>query len=272
MSVVLLYAIVPLFWLVVNSSKTRDALFGSFGLWFSGDFALWDNIVQTFTYNGGEFGRWVLNTLLYVAAGAFGATALAAVAGYGLARFRFPGRRGVVAVVLGAVAIPATALAVPTFLMFSAWGLTNTPWSVILPSLMTPFGLYLVWFFADDAVPAELLEAARIDGAREMRIFRSIALRLLMPGLVPVLLFNFVNTWNNYFLPLIMLSESDWFPLTVGLNNWSLLNTQAATGIGEPIDNIIITGSLITIIPTVLLFLFLQRFWQTGLTAGSVKQ
>ena len=125
------------------------------------------------------------------------------------------------AVVLGAVAVPGTALAVPTFLMFSQLGLTNTPWAVILPSLISPFGLYLIWVYAVDAVPTELLEAARMDGAGEFRTFFTISLRLLAPGIVTVLLFTVVATWNNYFLPLIMLSDPTWYPLTVGLNQWS---------------------------------------------------
>ena len=182
MTVMLLYALLPLFWLVVNSSKTPGALFSTFGLWFGGPFALWSNIHQVLTYDNGIFVRWLANTLLYVVVGAGGATFLATLAGYGLAKYDFPGRRGVFAVVLGAVAVPCTALAVPTFLLFSDLHLTNTPWSVILPSLVSPFGLYLIWVYAQDAVPAELLEAARIDGASEIRTFFQISLRLLTPG------------------------------------------------------------------------------------------
>lgn len=269
MALLAIYALLPLFWLLINSTKTQSALFSSFGLWFSGDFALWDNIVQTLTYDDGVFLRWFGNTLLYVVVGAGGATFLATLAGYALAKFDFPGKRAVFAVVLGAVAVPGAALAVPTFLMFSQMGLTNTPWSIILPSLISPFGLYLIWVFATDAVPTELLEAARIDGAGEFRTFFTISSRLLAPGFVTVLLFTIVATWNNYFLPLIMLSESTWYPLTVGLNAW---NAQATTAGGEAIYNLVITGSLLTIVPIVVVFLFLQRYWQSGLAAGSVKQ
>ena len=266
---VLVYSLVPLVWLVINSSKTQASLFGSFGLWFSGDFALWDNIAQTVTYDGGIFGRWLANTLLYVVAGAGGATALAVIGGYGLAKFTFPGKRGVFAVVIGAVAVPGTALAVPTFLMFSQMGLTNTPWAVIIPSLISPFGLYLMWTFAAEAIPTELLEAARMDGASELRTFFTISLPLLAPGIVTVLLFTMVATWNNYFLPLIMLRDPDWYPLTLGLNAW---NAQAATAGGDAIFNLVITGSLLTILPLIVAFLLLQRFWQSGLAAGSVKE
>lgn len=269
MGVYLIYTLLPLFWLIVNATKTQADLFTTFGLWFSDDFALWDNIVQTVTYNDGIFLRWLGNTLLYVVVGAGGATILATMAGYGMAKYRFRGRGVVFAIVLGAIAVPGTALAVPTFLMFSQLGLTNTPWAIIIPSLISPFGLYLIWVYATDAVPTEILEAARMDGAGEFRTFFTISIRLLTPGIVTVALFAVVATWNNYFLPLIMLSDPTWYPLTVGLNQW---NAQAI-GVGaQPIYNLVLTGSLLSIIPIVVAFLVLQRFWQSGLSAGSVKQ
>nr|WP_244666345.1 carbohydrate ABC transporter permease [Myceligenerans indicum] len=269
MCLFLLYALVPLVWLFVNATKTQADLFSSFGLAFGDSFALWDNIARTFTYDDGIYLRWLGNTMLYVVVGAGGATLLATLAGYGLAKFRFPGRAGYFAVVLGAVAVPGTALAVPTFLLFSQMGLTNTPWSIIIPSLISPFGLYLIWVYTIDSVPTELLEAARLDGASEMRTFFTISVRLLLPGIVTVALFTIVATWNNYFLPLIMLSDPKWFPLTVGLNQWS---AQAAGVAAEPIFNLVITGSLVAIVPIIAIFLFLQRYWQSGLSAGSVKQ
>ncbi|WP_369244144.1 carbohydrate ABC transporter permease [Streptomyces sp. R41] len=266
---IMLYTVVPLVWLVISATKTQEGLAESSGLWFSHDFALWDNISQTFTYNDGIFVRWLLNTLLYVVLGAGGATFLAILGGYALAKFTFPGKRAVFAVVIGAVAVPGTALAVPTFLMFSKMGLTDTPWAVIIPSLVSPFGLYLMWVFASEAIPVELLEAARIDGAGEVRTFFRVSLPLLAPGIVTVLLFTTVATWNNYFLPLIMLKDPDWYPLTLGLSAW---NSQAETIGGDVIFNLVITGSLLTIVPLIAAFLLLQKYWQSGLAAGSVKE
>ncbi|MFI9772996.1 carbohydrate ABC transporter permease [Streptomyces sp. NPDC052415] len=268
-SLIVLYTVVPLIWLVINATKTQAGLGDSNGLWFAHDFALWDNIRDTFTYDDGVFGRWLLNTLLYVVLGAGGATLLAVLGGYALAKFDFPGKRGIFALVIGAVAVPGTALAVPTFLMFSKMGLTDTPWAVIIPSLVSPFGLYLMWVFASEAIPTELLEAARIDGAGETRTFFTVVLPLLAPGIVTVLLFTTVATWNNYFLPLIMLKDPDWYPLTLGLSAW---NSQAETIGGDVIFNLVITGSLLTILPLVVAFLLLQRYWQSGLAAGSVKE
>nr|WP_074260323.1 carbohydrate ABC transporter permease [Agromyces cerinus] len=268
MTLMLLYCLVPLWWLVVNSTKTMDSLYNSFAFWFSGEFALFQNIVDTFTYKDGIFLRWLGNTLVYVVVGAGGATLLATLAGYGLAKYNFPGRKWVFAIILGAMAIPASALAVPQFLLFSGLGLTNTPWSVIIPSMVSAFGLYLVWVYAREAIPDELLEAARLDGAGEIRIFFVIALRQLAPALITVLMFTVVATWNNYFLPLIMLSDAQWYPLPVGLAQWA---AQSSAIGGQAVPNLVITGSLLTVIPISAAFLYLQRYWQSGLTAGSVK-
>lgn len=264
-----MYTLIPLAWLLINATKTQGDLLSTFGLWFGDSFNLFDNIAETLTYRDGIFVKWLRNTLLYVIVGAGGATFLATLGGYGLAKYKFKGRNGVFATVIGAVAVPGTALAVPTFLLFAQIGLTNTPWAIILPSLVSPFGLYLIWTYASDAIPDELIEAARMDGASEMRIFFTISLRLLAPGVVTVLLFAVVATWNNYFLPLIMLSDPEWYPLTVGLSQW---NSQANGVAAEPIYNLVVTGSLLTIIPIVLIFLMLQRYWESGLAAGSVKQ
>jgi multiple sugar transport system permease protein len=152
----------------------------------------------------------------------------------------------------------------------SSVGLVDTPFAVIIPSMASPFGLYLMWIYAAAAVPDELLEAARIDGAGELRIFWSVAMRLLAPGFVTVLLFQLVHVWNNYFLPLIVLNDPAWFPLTVGLQQW---NGQAyQVGGAQAVFTIVITGSLLAIIPLVVVFLVLQRYWQSGLATGGVKQ
>ncbi|GLW33162.1 carbohydrate ABC transporter permease [Actinoplanes regularis] len=268
-TVMLIYTMLPLAWLVISATKTQDGLLSSFGLWFDGDFALLDNIGRVFTYQDGIYLRWLGNTVFYVVIGAGGATLLSALAGYGLAKFEFRGRRAVFAVILGAVAVPPTALAVPTFLLFAKAGITDTVWAVIIPSLMIPFSLYLMWVFARDAVPDEILESARVDGAGEFRIFFNLAVPLLSPGLVTALLFNIVVTWNNLFLPLIMLKDRQLYPITLGIYTW---NQQAQTVGGDVVFNLVITGSLLAIVPLIAAFLLLQRYWQSGLAVGSVKQ
>ncbi|MFC6081953.1 carbohydrate ABC transporter permease [Sphaerisporangium aureirubrum] len=270
MLAMLLYCLLPLVWLTISATKTNAGLADSPGLWFADDFALADNVRQVFVYQDGAYGRWLANTVLYAVVGAGGATAIAALGGYALAVYEFRGAKVLFAVVLGAITVPTTALAVPTFLLFTRIGLVNTPWAVLVPALASPFGLYLMRVYAAGAVPPSMIEAARLDGAGELRIFLCIALRLLRPGLVTVLLFTLVATWNNYFLPLIMLSDPAWYPLTIGLNQW---NSQAGSSSGgQAVHNLVLTGSLIAIIPLVLAFLFLQRYWRSGLAAGAVKQ
>jgi multiple sugar transport system permease protein len=258
MLAVLAYFLLPLFWLVVVSTKSASDLFSTFGLWFSGDFHLLQNIrdlLHVRTLDGGTYLVWMRNSLLYSVSSAIIAAVLATAAGYGFAKYSFRGREALFWFVLGTVMVPTQALATPTYLMFAEIGLTNSPWSIILPCSVSPFGVYLMRIYAAGAVPTELIEAARLDGAGELRIFRSIAFRLLAPGFVTVMIFAFVATWNNYFLPLIMLSEPKWYPLTVGIRQ--LGNTG------------ILVGSLLAVAPMILAFVLLQRFWQSGLAAGS---
>ncbi|MEV0830425.1 carbohydrate ABC transporter permease [Nonomuraea rubra] len=266
----LVYFLLPLFWLLVAATKTTGDLFSSFGLWFADDFALAGNVGDVFAAEDGVYGRWLLNTALYAVVSAGGAALLCALGGYGFAKFGFRGNRALFGLVLGAIMVPSTALAIPTYLIFAQVGLVNTPWAIILPSLVNPFGLYLMRVYAEDAVPDDILEAARIDGAGELRIFWQVVMRLLAPGFVTVLLFTLVATWNNYFLPLIMLSNPSLYPVTVGLANWAGQATVAG-GSGDVIP-LVVTGSLLSIIPLVVAFLLLQRYWQSGLAAGGVKQ
>ncbi|GAA4250518.1 carbohydrate ABC transporter permease [Dactylosporangium darangshiense] len=271
MLALLAYFVFPLFWLVVAATKTTGDLFSTFGLWFGRDFAFFDNVRATFTHNHGEYARWLLNSLLYAAVSSAGAAALATFAGYGFARYVFRGHRALLGSVLGTIMVPTTALAIPTYLLFSKVGLVNTPWAVILPSLVSPFGLFLMWVYARDAISDSVLEAARIDGAGELAIFFKVTLRSLAPGFVTVLLFTLVATWNNYFLPLIMLNDPRYYPITVGLSSWS---AQAVGGSGANADLLasVVTGSLLSIIPLIAAFVLLQRFWQSGLSAGAVKE
>ncbi|MFY7571760.1 carbohydrate ABC transporter permease [Streptomyces sp. WI04-05B] len=272
MLAVLAYFLLPLLWLLIASTKSTRDLINSFGLWFSDAPQLLTNIRDTFTQDDGVFLHWLLNTLLYAGVSAVGAAILAAAAGYGFAKFRFRGNGAAFNLVLGAVMVPATALAIPTYLLFAKVGLVNTPWAIILPSLVSPFGLYLMRVYAQDAVPDSILEAARMDGAGEFRIFGQIVLRLLAPGLVTVLLFTLVATWNNYFLPLIMLNDPDLYPITVGLSSWAAQAQNGGAGASSDMLALVVTGSMISVVPLVVAFVLLQRYWQSGLATGGVKQ
>lgn len=265
------YFILPLWWLVVASTKTNSGLFtGSGGpLWFDSDFNLIENLKGLGTHQGGIYWRWFGNSFLYAFAGGLGATVLAVLAGYGFAKYRFRGRGVFFSVLLGAVMVPLTALVIPTFVLLSRVGLVNTVWAVILPSLLSPLGVYLMRVYTQDAVPDEMLDAGRVDGAGELRLFRQIALPLLRPAVVTVLLLTVVATWNNFFLPLAMIQNPDLLPVTVGLNNWQALSNAGAGG--EQVWNLITTGAFVSIIPLIVAFLCLQRYWQGGLSLGAIK-
>ncbi len=263
------YFLLPISWLTIASTKDNRDLFSTFGLWFGRENNFFNNVVDVFTVQDGVYVRWALNTFYYAGVSAVGATLLAAMAGYAFARFDFPGDKILFSIILGAIMIPMTALAIPTYLLFSQVGITNTPWAVILPSLVSPFGVLLMRVYAADAIPSSLIEAGRVDGASEARIFWQVGLRLLGPGLVTVLLFNLVATWNNYFLPLIMLRSSELYPLTLGLAQQSAIS--AAGGGAQALFSTVITGSFISIVPLIVAFLLLQRYWRTGLATGGVK-
>jgi multiple sugar transport system permease protein len=265
MIVATLYFLTPLWWLVVASSKTREDFTTTNPLWFA-DFALFDNIAALVQYRDGVFLQWLANSALYAGVGAALATLIAAMAGYAIAKYAFRGRETLFNIILGGVLVPATALALPLFLLFSQAGATNTIWAVLLPSLVSPFGVYLSRIYAAASVPDEIIEAARIDGAGEVRTFFTVATRLMAPALVTIFLFQFVAIWNNFFLPLIMLRDEGLFPVTLGLYVW---NTQVSQI--PDIRALVVIGSLLSIIPLIVTFLALQRFWQSGLANGGLK-
>jgi len=265
------YFLVPFWWVIVNGSKDAAGLFGGgSALWFADTIDYLGNFSELFTYQDGIYLRWLLNSAMYAVVGGLGATVLAVAAGYGFAKYQFGGRRASFAILLGSVMVPTTALVIPTFILFSQFGLTNTIWAVILPTLLNPFGVYLMHVYTRDAVPDELLDAARVDGAGEFRIFYQVALPMLRPAIVTVLLLSVVSSWNNYFLPLAMLSDNRLYPVTVGIGLWQGIASANNSG-GTSLWSIIILGSLVSVIPLVIAFLGLQRYWQGGLTIGSLK-
>lgn len=260
-----LYFLIPIWWLVVASTKSRGDLFSTNPLWFA-DFRFFENLSGLLTYRDGVYLRWLLNSALYAGLGAVVATVLAGMCGYALAKYQFRGRETIFNVVLGGVLVPATALALPLFLLFSQVELTNTFWAVFLPSVVSPFGVYLTRVFAEASVPDELLEASRLDGSGEVRTFFTISIRLMFPALVTVFLFQFVSIWNNFFLPLIMLRSEELFPVTYGLYAWNSTINQF-----PELRTYVLIGSLISIVPLIITFLLLQRFWRNGLGSGALK-
>lgn len=264
MGVFAVYSLVPMWWLLVTATKNKEFLFTTNPMWFS-NFDLWGNISDVFAQQDGIFAVWTGNTIIYCVGGAAISTLLSAMAGFALGKYEFKGRKLIANIILAAVLVPSVLFALPLYLLFSEIGLVNTYWAVLLPSLVSPFGVYLARIYAAQAIPDELIEAARLDGAGEGRIFFTLALPIMSPALVTVFLYQFVAIWSNYLLPTLMLNSENLQPLAVGLVNWRERFTE-----GIPY-NITITGSLLAVIPLLIAFGFLQRYWRSDLTAGGVK-
>ena len=259
-----IYCLMPVVWVVIASTKSGSELFATST--FVPSTALFDNAAELLAYRDGVFWKWMMNSALYAGGGALASAAVSGLTGYTLAKFQFRGRSTIFNVMLAGVLVPQIILAIPQYLLLSRVGLTNTYLAVLLPSILSPYGIYLARIFAAAAVPDSIIEAARTDGASEARIVTTIAAPMMMPGLVTIFLLQFVGIWNNFLLPFIMLSDDEKFPLTVGL--YTLLN-QGAT---QPaLYTLVITGSLLSIIPLILLFLYLQRYWRADLLSGAVK-
>jgi len=266
LGVAAVYFLLPLVWVLVAATKSPADLFGTFGLWFSDTPRAWENLVALFSQDGGSFTRWVLNSILYSGVGAFVAMVISAACGYAIAKFPFKGRELLFSVILGGVLVPATVIALPLSFLLNTFGLTGTYWAVLLPSMVSPFGVYLARIHANASVPDEVIEAARLDGAGDLRIFGSIATRMMLPALVTIFLFQFVTIWNNYLLPLVMLNDTSTFPVTLGLTLWN-----GQTQRDPMFYSLVVTGSAVSALLLVALMTGLQRFWRADLTAGATK-
>jgi len=259
-----LYCLIPVAWVVIASSKSPRELFTTFS--FAPGSGLFDNLAALNAYAGGQFWQWGLNSLLYAGVGALASTLVSAMAGYALAKFRFKGRDLLFAVILAGVLVPGIVLAVPQYLLLASVGIAGSYWSVLLPVIINPFGIFLCRVFATAAVPDDTIEAARLDGASEFRIFGAIVLPMMSQGLVTVFLLQFVGIWNNFLLPFIMLSDQDKYPVTLGL--YTFLSKGAGDSDLYPL---VIMGSAVSVIPLIILLLVLQRFWRADLLAGGLK-
>jgi len=205
---------------------------------------------------------YVMNSLA-VAAGTTATSVLFNVmAGYAFAKLRFEGRDAIFKTMLGALVIPGQVAMLPLFLMLKEMGLVNTWAGVIVPGMAGVFGIFLVRQYAQ-SLPDELLEAARIDGAREGRIFVTIVLPLLKPIIVTLAMFAFLGSWNDFMWPLIVLTDSSLYTLPVALASLSREHVQDS--------ELMMAGSVVTVLPVLLLFLALQRYYLQGLTMGSLK-
>ncbi|CAN5471453.1 carbohydrate ABC transporter permease [soil metagenome] len=261
------FFVLPLAWLLLAPTKTTPQLNGLNGEQpFS--FGSFDQVAQNWNIlvglQDGIIWAWLGNSVLYSGVALVITIIVAIPAGYALAMTNFAGRRVMLSVTLMVMLIPNTALALPIFLELSAVHLVNTPLAVILPFSFFPFGVYLAYVYFSTTMSHELLDAARIDGAGEFQVFWRIAIPLATPVIALVGFFNFVNNWNNYFLPFIMETGSTRMPVQVGL-----AELMSSARISPPQ---LALATLISVAPVLIVFLFSQRFLVTGLTAGATKE
>ncbi|MDO5726767.1 MAG: carbohydrate ABC transporter permease [Bowdeniella nasicola] len=260
--VALIYFLFPVYWVIVASTKTNAQLTATNGFLFD-EINLAGNYQGLMSWSKGYFWQWVGNSLIYsIVAGVVG-TLISVSAGYAMAKFEFPGRGAALGVIMSGLLMPVALLTIPMYVVFNEIGITDTMWAIIIPSCVSPFGVFLGRVYAQSSVPTELLEAARIDGAGEARIFFTMVLRLLAPAMVTIFLFIFVATWNNFLLPLMMVSSESIKPVTLGL--YGMMTYFS------PAKGAVMLGALLGVIPLIFLFLGLQKYWRSGLAAGSVK-
>jgi multiple sugar transport system permease protein len=270
-----LFFIIPIIWLLFAVTKSSRALIVSnpfsIGSWT--DFmANWN---QLFGFQDGAVTLWIGNSALYTL-GALAITLVVSIpAGYALALTEFRLRKALLVLTLVVMLIPSTALVLPVFLELNTVGLIGTPLSVILPMSFFPFGVYLTYIYFSTSIPRDLLAAARIDGCSEIEVFTRVALPLAAPIVALVAFFSFVQNWNNFFLPFVMLPSSDGYPIQVGLTSL-LSSTPAFNPSSAGSDSVqlptLALATIVSILPVLVVFLFSQRYLVAGMTAGGTKE
>lgn len=269
------YCLIPLLWLLFAPSKSDAQLVNDAPLSFGSLGQFWTSWQNLSGYGGGVIADWAWNSLYYSGGALLITLVTSLLAGYALALNRIPFRRSLLILTLTGMMIPPTALVLPVFLEINALQLTNTAFSVILPASFYPFGVYLAYIYFSTSVPKDLLEAARLDGCGELRLFWHLGLPLAKPLIGLLAFFSFVANWNNYFLPYVMLSDESKYNLPVGLgaliSGTPALNPSSGGSLLSITRPEVALAGLIVIVPIAIIFLFCQRFLVKGILDGSVK-
>lgn len=272
-----LFFVIPLVWLLLAPTKTTtqlNTLEGAQPLSVGSLGQLAENWNELVAFQDGIVWTWLGNSVLYSGAALLITLVVTIPAGYALAMTTFRFRQTLLVLTLMVMLIPNTALVLPIFLEINAVGLVGTPWAVILPFSFFPFGVYLTYIYFSTSISRDLLDAARVDGASEFKVFRRVAMPLAMPVIALVGFFSFVTNWNNYFLPFVMVPGRK-APIQVGLaeliSNVPLFNPTTVSSITISLPQLAL-ATVISITPVLIVFLFSQRFLVAGLTAGGTKE
>ncbi|MFF2433345.1 carbohydrate ABC transporter permease [Streptomyces sp. NPDC058107] len=275
LALLLVFFVLPVIWLLLAPSKTagqvvQDNPF-SFGS-FQQIGAAWQHL---FGFQNGAMVTWLRNSAIYSGGSLILTLAVSVPAGYALALTKFRGRKTLLMITLVTMIMPQATLVLPIFLELNRFHLIGTIWSVILPFAFYPFGVYLVYIYFGSSLPRDLLSAARIDGCTEWQLFSRIALPLAKPVVGLVAFFSFVGNWNNFFLPYLVLPNSEQFPVQVGLNqlltSTPSFNPVAGAGLNITIPELAL-AIIVAILPVLVLFVFSQRTLVSGMLAGATKE
>jgi multiple sugar transport system permease protein len=271
----LVFFVLPVIWLLLAPSKTAGEVVRDNPLSFGSFHQIGTAWRHLFAFQDGAMSRWLLNSAIYSGGSLVLTLAVSVPAGYALALTKFRGRKTLLVITLVTMIMPQATLVLPIFLELNRFHLIGTVWSLILPFSFYPFGVYLVYIYFGSSLPRDLLSAARIDGCTEWQLFSRIALPLAKPVVGLVAFFSFVGNWNNFFLPYLVLPNSEQFPVQVGLNqlltSTPSFNPVAGAGLNITIPELAL-AIVIAILPVLVLFLFSQRTLVSGMLAGSSKE
>ena len=271
----------PLYWILTGALKTPAAINATTPEWFPHEFTL-RNFQVLFTKRsaplyelpipftklkvvGGTVPaavRWLVNTVFMAVMAMVLTCITAAAAGYALAKKRFRGRFIIFSLIVAAMALPKQVILIPLIREISALGLYDNIWAVIFPTVGWPFGVFLMKQFSE-GIPGEMLEAARIDGASELRTFTSVVVPIIKPGIGALAIFTFINSWNDYFMQLIMLTSNANLTISLGI---ATMQAENSTDYG-----LIMAGAALASVPIIIVFLIFQKYFTQGITMGAVK-
>ena len=269
----------PLYWIITGSFKTKQEILSSTPVWVPTQWVMnnYQNLMSKRTAPLFKFSalgysitgptvpaaiRWLLNTVVMSVSSMLLTCLTASMAGYALAKKRFYGRTILFSLIVCAMALPKQVILIPLLREMSSLGLYDTIWAVIIPIVGWPFGVFLLKQFSE-GIPTEMVEACRIDGASEWRTFTDVMFPMIKPGVGACAIFTFINSWNDYFMQLIMLTSSKNLTISLGI---ATMQAENSTDFG-----LLMAGSALASVPIIIVFLIFQKYFTKGITMGAVK-
>ena len=253
-----LFFLFPLYWIITGSFKELVEITAKEPTWFPQN-PTWENYAELFEHPAL---RWLFNIVFISAAAMFLTCVTASLAGYALGKKRFIGRGVLFTIIICAMALPKQVIVIPLLQEMTFLHMNDNIWAVILPTVGWPFGVFLMKQFSE-TIPGEILEAARVDGAGELRTFATVVLPMIKPGIGALAIFTFVNTWNDYFLQLVMLNSEENWTLPLGI---ARLQGEMSTDFG-----LLMAGAALASIPIIIVFVAFQKYFTQGIAMGAVK-